>query len=41
MIIINTPHNPSGVLSADDLNQLAMLIRNTDIVVCPTKSTST
>ena len=34
MIIINTPHNPSGqVLSADDLNQLAMLIRNTDIVV--------
>lgn len=34
MIIINTPHNPSAqVLTPDDLNQLAALIRNTDIVV--------
>ncbi|MCA6999558.1 pyridoxal phosphate-dependent aminotransferase [Dickeya solani] len=34
MIIINSPHNPSGqVLSADDLAQLARLTRNTDIVI--------
>lgn len=34
MIIINTPHNPSGqVLSAEDLAQLAALTRNSDIVV--------
>ncbi|WP_130835044.1 methionine aminotransferase [[Erwinia] mediterraneensis] len=34
MIIINTPHNPSAqVLSAQDLDQLAALTRNTDIVV--------
>ncbi|MCS2154091.1 pyridoxal phosphate-dependent aminotransferase [Scandinavium goeteborgense] len=34
MIIINTPHNPSGkVFDANDLNQLAALTRNTDIVV--------
>ncbi|AIR01606.1 pyridoxal phosphate-dependent aminotransferase [Pluralibacter gergoviae] len=34
MIIINTPHNPSGqVFSADDLQQLASLTRNTDIVI--------
>lgn len=34
MIIINTPHNPSAqVLSAADLDQLAALTRNTDIVV--------
>ena len=34
MIIINTPHNPSAqVLTPDDLNQLAALTRNTDIVV--------
>ena len=34
MIIINTPHNPSGqVLSADDLQQLAALTRSTDIVI--------
>ncbi|MEE3663182.1 methionine aminotransferase [Brenneria sp. g21c3] len=34
MIIINTPHNPSGqVLSADDLAQLDRLTRNTDIVI--------
>ena len=34
MIIINTPHNPSAqVLSPEDLNQLAALTRNTDIVV--------
>ena len=34
MIIINTPHNPSGqVFSADDLQQLAALTRNTDIII--------
>ncbi|HEX4502483.1 MAG TPA: pyridoxal phosphate-dependent aminotransferase [Scandinavium sp.] len=34
MIIINTPHNPSGkVFDGDDLNQLAALTRNTDIVI--------
>ena len=34
MIIINSPHNPSGaVWSADDLDRLAALTRNTDIVV--------
>lgn len=34
MIIINTPHNPSAqVLSRDDLDQLAAITRNTNIVV--------
>lgn len=34
MIIVNTPHNPSGqVLSAADLQQLAALCRGTDIVI--------
>ena len=34
MIIVNTPHNPSGqVFSAHDLDMLAALTRNTDIVV--------
>jgi methionine aminotransferase len=34
MIMINTPHNPSGaVLSADDLEQLAAIVRDTAIVV--------
>ncbi|MBP2197817.1 methionine aminotransferase [Pantoea cypripedii] len=34
MIIINTPHNPSAqVLTPADLDQLAALTRNTDIVV--------
>jgi methionine aminotransferase len=34
MIIINTPHNPSGaVLSSDDMDELAELIANRDIVV--------
>ncbi|WP_243077891.1 methionine aminotransferase [Pantoea sp. MQR6] len=34
MIIINTPHNPSAqVLTPDDLDRLAALTRNTDIVV--------
>lgn len=34
MIIINTPHNPCGsVLSAADLDELAALIRNTNIFV--------
>lgn len=34
MILINTPHNPSGaVLSAADLEALASLVRDTDILV--------
>jgi len=34
MIIINTPHNPTGtVLSADDLERLAELLKNTDILL--------
>ncbi len=34
MIIVNTPHNPSGqVFSAHDLDMLAALTRNTDIIV--------
>lgn len=34
MIIINSPHNPSGaVWSAADLERLAALVRNTDIIV--------
>jgi len=34
MIIINTPHNPSGaVLSAQDMDTLAELIRDTDIYI--------
>lgn len=33
-IIINSPHNPSGtVLSAQDLEQLSLLIQNTNIIV--------
>lgn len=34
MIIVNTPHNPSGqVFSRDDLEQLASVTRHTDIVI--------
>ena len=34
MIVVNTPHNPSGqVFTADDLEQLAALTRGTDIVI--------
>lgn len=34
MIIINTPHNPSGsILSAQDMQRLEKIVRNTDIVV--------
>ena len=34
MIIVNTPHNPSGqVFSAADLHQLAALTRHTDIII--------
>lgn len=34
MIIINTPHNPTGaVMSADDMRQLEKLTKNSDIVV--------
>ncbi|MCE0493137.1 methionine aminotransferase [Vibrio salinus] len=34
MIILNTPHNPSGqVMSREDLNQLAVICRDTNIVI--------
>ncbi|AJK47640.1 methionine aminotransferase [Burkholderia plantarii] len=34
MIIVNTPHNPTGaLLDADDLARLAVLTRDTDIVI--------
>lgn len=34
LIIINTPHNPTGTtLTKNDLNQLAELVRNTDILI--------
>lgn len=34
MIVINTPHNPTGsVLSADDLRRLEKLTRGTDIII--------
>ncbi|HTL81529.1 MAG TPA: methionine aminotransferase [Bacteroidia bacterium] len=34
MIIINTPHNPTGaVLKAEDMKQLEKLTKNTDIVI--------
>ncbi|WP_312284396.1 pyridoxal phosphate-dependent aminotransferase [Yokenella regensburgei] len=34
MIIVNTPHNPSGqVFSREDLDQLAALTRHTDIII--------
>ncbi|WP_109851221.1 methionine aminotransferase [Aquimarina sp. AU58] len=34
MIIINTPHNPSGsILSKEDMLQLEKLIKNTDIIL--------
>ncbi len=34
MIIINSPHNPTGaVLSAEDLNQLSGLVKNSNILV--------
>jgi methionine aminotransferase len=34
MILVNSPHNPSGaVLSAADLDELAAVVRGTDIVV--------
>ncbi|GGO79685.1 aminotransferase [Marinobacterium nitratireducens] len=34
MIVVNTPHNPTGtVLSADDLQRLAELVRDTDILL--------
>jgi methionine aminotransferase len=34
MILINSPHNPSGaLLSAGDLEELATIVRDTDIVV--------
>lgn len=34
MIILNTPHNPTGTLwSAEDMQRLAALVRNTDIIL--------
>jgi methionine aminotransferase len=34
LIVINTPHNPTGsVLSAEDLDRLAALVRDTDILL--------
>ncbi|HLG03061.1 MAG TPA: methionine aminotransferase [Bacteroidia bacterium] len=34
MIIINSPHNPTGaILSADDMKQLDKLTKNTDIII--------
>ncbi len=34
MIIVNSPHNPTGsLLTADDLDHLAALVRGTDIVI--------
>jgi methionine aminotransferase len=34
MIIINTPHNPTGtVMSKDDMKQLEDLVKNTDIII--------
>ncbi|MCT7023065.1 aminotransferase class I/II-fold pyridoxal phosphate-dependent enzyme, partial [Salmonella enterica subsp. enterica serovar Saintpaul] len=34
MILINSPHNPTGaVLSAADLDELAAIVRDTEIVV--------
>ena len=34
MIIINSPHNPTGsVLRADDMNRLEALVKNTNIVI--------
>lgn len=34
MIIINTPHNPSGtVMSKDDMRQLEALVKNTNIII--------
>jgi methionine aminotransferase len=35
MIIINTPHNPSGsILSSQDLLKLEKIVRGTDVLVC-------
>ena len=34
MLIINTPHNPTGtILRAGDMEQLLLLVRNTDILI--------
>ena len=34
MIIINTPHNPTGtILKADDLLQLSRIVKDTDIII--------
>ncbi|MBC7885260.1 MAG: aminotransferase class I/II-fold pyridoxal phosphate-dependent enzyme [Saprospiraceae bacterium] len=34
MIIINTPHNPTGtILSEDDMKELSQIVRDTDIII--------
>jgi len=34
MIIINTPHNPTGtILKADDMIQLSLIVKDTDIII--------
>jgi methionine aminotransferase len=35
MILINTPHNPTGsILSAQDLQKLEKIVRGTDVIIC-------
>ena len=35
MILINTPHNPTGsILNAQDLQKLEKIVRGTDVIVC-------
>ena len=35
MIMLNSPHNPTGsVLSADDINELRSIVRDKDIFIC-------
>ncbi len=35
MILINTPHNPTGsILSAQDLQKLEKIVKGTDVIVC-------
>lgn len=35
MILINTPHNPTGsILSAQDLLKLEKIVRGTDVIIC-------
>jgi methionine aminotransferase len=35
MILINTPHNPTGsILNAQDLQKLEKIVRGTDVIIC-------